>query len=262
MHTVAIVQARMTSTRLPGKVMADLSGRPMLARIVERLRVTSSVDEITVATTVNEADDIVVELADRLDVRWHRGDEHDVLGRYVGAAVESGAEAIVRITSDCPLLDSAVVDLVTRCLKSRPADFDLVCNTTVIGYPVGLAVQAVHRDTLHRIDRMACQPHDREHVLVFATATNPGLFRRHAVIADSDDSDIRLTVDYPADLDVIRQVYDALDLGQRHLPYQEVVRWLRAHPDVMRQNQHLQTWNPCNASMLMPATGEACRLES
>ena len=119
MHAVAIVQARMASTRLPGKVMADLLGRPVLERIVDRLRSAESIDEIVIATTTSTTDDIVVELANDLETRWYRGDTHDVLSRYVGAAVESSADVIVRITGDCPLVDPVVVDLVTTSLRSH-----------------------------------------------------------------------------------------------------------------------------------------------
>jgi spore coat polysaccharide biosynthesis protein SpsF len=243
-HTVAIVQARMTSTRLPGKVMADVSGRPILARIVERLRAAKTIDEIVIATTTNDADDIVVDLVDKLETRWYRGDEHDVLGRYVGAAVESDAEVVVRVTGDCPLIDPVVVDLVSTSLKRHSTALDLACNTVVPSYPIGLAVEAVYRDALHRIDRMAYKALDREHVLLFATHTEPTLFRRHEVAADSDDSDIRLTVDYPADLDVVRKVYESLDLDSRTLPYQDVVQWLRIHPEITEHNRHLHTWHP------------------
>ncbi len=244
MHAVVIVQARMASTRLPGKVMADLLGRPVLERIVDRLRSAESIDEIVIATTTSTTDDIVVELANDLETRWYRGDTHDVLSRYVGAAVESSADVIVRITGDCPLVDPVVVDLVTTSLRQQKVAIDLACNTVDLTYPVGLSVQAVFRDTLHRIDRMAFLSRDREHVLVFATHTEPTLFRRHSVLAESDDSDVRLTVDYPADLEVVRTIYEALDLGDRVLPYQDVVQWLRAHPEVGRQNQHLHTWHP------------------
>ena len=244
MHAVAIVQARMASTRLPGKVMADLLGRPVLERIVDRLRSAESIDEIVIATTTSTTDDIGVELANDLETRWYRGDTHDVLSRYVGAAVESSADVIVRITGDCPLVDPVVVDLVTTSLRQQKVAIDLACNTVDLTYPVGLSVQAVFRDTLHRIDRMAFLSRDREHVLVFATHTEPTLFRRHSVLAESDDSDVRLTVDYPADLEVVRTIYEALDLGDRVLPYQDVVQWLRAHPEVGRQNQHLHTWHP------------------
>ena len=224
--------------------MADLSGQPILARVVERLRSAASIDEITVATTTNESDDVIVGLADQLDTRWYRGDEDDVLARYAGAAIDSDAEVVVRITADCPLLDPHIVDLVTTALTSRPTDFDLVCNTTTASYPVGLAVQAVHSETLHRIDRMASRPTDREHVLIFATHTEPRLFKLHTVIASTDDSDIRLTVDYPADLVVVQQIYDALDLKTLLLPYQDIVNWLRNNPEIMQQNQHLHTWRP------------------
>lgn len=259
MHTVAIVQARMASTRLPGKVMADLLGRPVLKRIIERLRSAESIDDIVIATTTTGTDDVVVDLANQLETRWYRGDENDVLSRYVGAAVDSSADVIVRVTGDCPLVDPAVVDLVTTSLKRQTVDLDLACNAVDLTYPVGLSVQATFRDSLHRIERMAVLPRDREHVFVYATHTEPTLFRRHSVLADADDSDVRLTVDYPADLKVVRTIYEALGLGDQVLPYQDVVQWIRDHPEVGRQNQNLHTWHPSNAKARMKTNSQVKR---
>src|SRR5215204_5835271 len=112
MRRVIIVQARMTSTRLPGKVLADLAGRPMLLRQLERLARCRQVDDIVVATTTQPTDEPVLRVCDAAGVRWFRGDEHDVLGRYLGAAREAAADLIVRITSDCPLIDPAEADRV------------------------------------------------------------------------------------------------------------------------------------------------------
>tara|TARA_B100000959_G_scaffold255632_1_gene288136 strand:+ start:144 stop:896 length:753 start_codon:yes stop_codon:yes gene_type:complete len=244
LDVVAIVQARMTSNRLPGKVLADLGGEPVLVRVIERLRLASSIHDITVATTSNEADDAVVQVANHLDVRWYRGSENDVLGRYCAAAAECDADVVVRITADCPVIDPVVVDLVTTSLIERQKSVDLSCNTSIASFPLGLAVQALFRDVLDKIERMAVLPQDREHVLPFATHTRPELFLCHDVVADTNDSDLRLTVDYPEDLEVLRSVFEALDLGENPLPYQDIVQWLRSTPEIARINQHLKTWEP------------------
>src|SRR3954471_23438003 len=119
MRRVVIVQARMTSTRLPGKVLMDLAGKPLLERELERLARCQHADEIALAITTNAADDPLAELADRLGMRWHRGSEHDVLDRYLGAPREAGADAIVRVTSDCPLIDPEEVDAVIAALTAE-----------------------------------------------------------------------------------------------------------------------------------------------
>ena len=110
MTVAAIIQARMTSTRLPGKVMTDLNGRPLLAYMLARVRRAQRVDRVIVATTANATDDAVAELCGRLDVPVFRGDEVDVLGRFVGAASQFGADTIIRLTADCPLVDPAIID--------------------------------------------------------------------------------------------------------------------------------------------------------
>src|ERR1044071_6002826 len=124
MRRVVVVQARMTSTRLPGKVLMDLDGRPLLERQLARLGRCARVDEIVVATTVNDTDDPLVALADRLGLRWHRGSEADVLGRYVGAAREADADMVVRVTSDCPLIDAGETDAVIGALEERRGSCD------------------------------------------------------------------------------------------------------------------------------------------
>lgn len=128
MNTLLIVQARMTSTRLPGKVLLPVLGKPLLEYQLERLRRVKKADGIVIATTVNAADQPIVELCRRLDIPYYRGPEQDVLARYYEAAVHYGAEAVVRVTSDCPLIDPAVVDQVIGFYFSRRGEFDYVSN--------------------------------------------------------------------------------------------------------------------------------------
>src|SRR4051794_24777177 len=125
MRRVVIVQARMTSTRLPGKVLMDLAGKPLLERELERLARCERADEVVLAVTTNADDDPLTALADRIGLRWHRGSEHDVLDRYLGAARATDADVIVRVTSDCPLLDPAEVDAVIAALS---AEVDYAAN--------------------------------------------------------------------------------------------------------------------------------------
>jgi spore coat polysaccharide biosynthesis protein SpsF len=243
-HTVAIVQARTTSTRLPGKVLADLAGRPVLARVLERIADAPGVDEVVVATTVNDEDDPVVELARRLGHRCFRGDEHDVLGRYVGAARDAAADAVLRITADCPLLDPAVAGRVAAELVDHADRCDYAGNAVVRSFPRGLDVEALFRDTLERVHRMATAPAEREHVTMAVYHSFPHLFLRRDVVAAHDDTDLRWTVDHAADLDVVRAIYEALGLADRVLPYTDVVAWCRANPAVAGRNTAFETWSP------------------
>jgi spore coat polysaccharide biosynthesis protein SpsF len=243
MRRVAIVQARMTSERLPGKVLSDIAGRPMLAHVVDRLRRCATVDDVVVAVTDNPADDPLVRLVDTLDARWYRGSEHDVLRRYAGAAREAGAELVVRVTSDCPLLDPAETDAVVAALAERP-ECDYAANVLVRDLPRGLDTEALWRDVLERMDRSATSPPAREHVTWFCREERPELFVRHAVRRPYDAADLRWTVDTADDLAMVRHLYSELDLAAAPRPLAEVIAWVRAHPDVEHMNAGIAQKDP------------------
>ena len=232
MRTVAIVQARMGSSRLPGKVLADLAGATMLARVIERLRAARTIDDVVIATSQLGGDDAVAREAERLGAGVHRGSEHDVLARFLGAAEEFSADAIVRVTADCPLLDAGVVDRVVGALGR---DVDYASNTHERTFPRGLDVEALHRDTLERIGRLGTSPAAREHVTAFIME-QPQLFRVRQVRGARDDSDLRWTVDTPEDLAMVRGLYAALLMPA---PYEIVVAAVRAQPELAAANAHV-----------------------
>jgi spore coat polysaccharide biosynthesis protein SpsF len=238
-----VVQARMTSTRLPGKVMMDLAGRPMLQRQLERLARCREVDEIVLAVTTNADDEPLVELARRLDVRWYRGSEHDVLARYVGASGEARADLVTRVTSDCPLIDPGETDLVIAALSERPA-CDYAANTLERRLPRGLDTEAMWVDVLHRMDRMATSAPAREHVTWFCHSERPDLFERHSVRRPFDAQDLRWTVDTPDDLAMVRRLYDDLGLTEREVPLAETIAHVRAHPELAAINAHVRQKDP------------------
>jgi spore coat polysaccharide biosynthesis protein SpsF len=227
-RTVVIVQARMTSTRLPGKILADVAGRPMLAQELTRLQAMAEASEVMVATTVLSTDDAVAELALGLGVRCFRGDEHDVLGRYEGAARDARADIVVRITADCPLIDAGEADRVVRALRDAPGGADYASNVMRRTFPRGLDVEALHRDVLDRTVRLATSRPGREHVTWFIREERPDLFERRSVTADTDDSDLQWSVDRPDDLERVRALFAALDLAAHPLPYADVVAHVRA----------------------------------
>jgi spore coat polysaccharide biosynthesis protein SpsF len=236
-RVVAIVQARMGSSRLPGKVLAELGGRTMLGQVVLRLRLARRIDDIVVATSAGAEDDAVVEEAGRLGAGVHRGPVADVLARFLGAARASRADAIVRVTADCPLLDAGVVDSVIGALIDA---VDYASNTHERTYPRGLDVEALHRDTLERIARLGTSPAAREHVTAFVMEA-PELFRIAQLRADRDDSDLRWTVDTPDDLATVRALYAelALDRVGTPPPYRELVAAVRANPSLAAGNAHV-----------------------
>jgi spore coat polysaccharide biosynthesis protein SpsF len=159
---VASIEARMTSTRLPGKVLMPCVGKPMLELMIERVRRSRYIDEIVIATTVNATDDPIVKLAERLGVRFFRGSELDVVSRVTAAMQAVHADIVVRLTSDCPLIDSEVIDQMIRIYEAN--DFDHVTNAIIRSYPDGLDVQISALPILEKSDALCENDKDREHV--------------------------------------------------------------------------------------------------
>ncbi len=244
MRTVIVVQARMTSTRLPGKVLMPIGGRPMLVQQIRRLRGCRLAQEIVIATTTNSSDDPVAEIAWRQGVCLFRGSEYDVLGRYLGAARKACADIVVRVTADCPLIDPGVTDRVIVELIERADACDYASNVLERSWPRGLDTEAFFMDTLARMARLGRTPLAREHVTVLARAERPELFLCHSVVDEHNNSDLRWTVDTPADLRLVRTIYDELDLGDRLMPYAEILAWVRARQDLVNLNRGIETWDP------------------
>lgn len=207
MKVVAIVQARMGSTRLPGKVLKDIEGETMLARVVSRLRRSRLIDEVLVATTDQKPDDAIVEECRKCPVPVSRGDQDDVLDRYFRAAQQSQANVIVRVTSDCPLIDPEVADnTIEAFLEVRP---DYASNILARTYPRGLDTEVLSFATLERVWQEARQPYEREHVTP-GIFEHPSEFRLLSVTGDADFSGHRWTVDTPEDLEFVRSIYARL----------------------------------------------------
>jgi spore coat polysaccharide biosynthesis protein SpsF len=236
-RAVAIIQARMGSTRLAGKVLADLGGASLLGRVVQRLRGARMIDDVVVATTGNVADDPLAAEAIKVGAGLFRGNEHDVLTRYLGAARTWQAELVVRVTAACPLLDAAVIDEVVTALASG-APCDYASNTLIRTYPRGLDVEVLHLDALERLGRLARTPETRAHVTSFVMES-PALFRVRQIRAQVDDSDLRWTVETAEDLALVCALYDELQLADHPRPYADVVAAVRARPTLTAVNGHL-----------------------
>jgi spore coat polysaccharide biosynthesis protein SpsF len=244
MRTVVILQARVASTRLPGKVLLDVLGRPMLARQIERLLRSTKADEIVVATTDDEADAPLSKLADECGVRWYRGDADDVLRRFVNAAQEAAADVVVRTTGDCPLIDATVMDHVIDELVTHNADCDYASNVIRRTYPRGLDTEAMFVDVLERMERLATSKPAREHVTVFLRSERRELFVTRDVCDATDNSDLRWTVDDERDLRLIRSLYEQLDLAHRRVTYHEMLAFMRQNPALGQINAGGYTWTP------------------
>jgi spore coat polysaccharide biosynthesis protein SpsF len=232
---VAIIQARMGSTRLPGKVLKDLCGETVLARVVHRTRRATLLNEVVVATSVQPADDAIVQECGRLSVACFRGDEADVLDRYYRAAEKFSADAIVRITSDCPLIDPEVSDKTIRAFLEQHPDY--ASNVLERRYPRGLDTEVMTFAALESARRDARDPYQREHVTPFLYQ-HPERFRLVSVTGDRDYSHYRWTLDTVEDLEFLRAVYE------RHAEasdpsWQDVLRILEGEPDLAMINQHV-----------------------
>ena len=227
----AIIQARMGSTRLPGKTLMDISGHPMLWHVVNRARQIEALDEIVVATSDNASDDSIVAFCKQERIPCFRGDEDDVLDRYYQAAKWIGADVIVRITPDCPLIDPDVVDDVVKCYVD--GDYDYVSNTDPPTFPDGLDTEVFSFEALERAWREAKLQSEREHVTPYIRK-HPELFRIGNVTYGEDLSSMRWTVDEPQDLEFVRAVYDHLESMSSGMA--DVLDVLKKHPELMEIN--------------------------
>lgn len=231
-RVVCISQARMTSSRLPGKVLMEAAGAPLLAHHLARLGRTRLVDAVVLATTVNATDDPVAELAARLGVGVFRGDEQDVLGRFAGAAEAFGAEVVVRVTADCPLIDPALIDeAVGRFLAGRgdtpPMDY---VNIDTGRFPRGLDAEVFTRRALDEAAREAVAPDEREHVTLFLYR-RPQRFRLGPPVQPPMPlPPHRWCVDEPDDLALIRRMLEALLPGRPDFGWQDCCSLLESNP--------------------------------
>jgi spore coat polysaccharide biosynthesis protein SpsF (cytidylyltransferase family) len=229
---VGIIQARMSSTRLPGKVLADLAGKPLLYHVVQRAKQAASLQDVLVATTDRPADDQIAQACASMGFSCYRGSEDDVLDRYYQAARCAQSDVVVRLTADCPLLDPHVIDRVVTVFLE--GDFDYVSNTIEPSYPDGLDTEVFSAQALERAWREAKLKSEREHVTPYIWK-QPALFRLHCVKHEPDLSALRWTVDEPEDLEFVRRVYAALG-STTVFGMQEVIALIERRPDLRTIN--------------------------
>jgi spore coat polysaccharide biosynthesis protein SpsF len=239
MKYLLTIEARMRSSRLPGKVLKPILGRPMLALMIERLRHARTIDGIVVATTDNPSDDPIARLAAELDVGCFRGSEEDVLARVLGAARHYGGDVIVETTGDCPLNDPAIVDKVVSDYRIGGADF--VSNNLEYSTPIGTDVRVFSTDSLAEIDRISQDPADREHVSLHYWE-HPEKYRLRNVTTEMPPgvSGLRLTVDTPEDFELVRQVFEELYPSKLIFSLSDILELFQRRPDLPAINQNIQ----------------------
>jgi len=224
----------MSSTRLPGKVLADILGKPLLFYVVERARACKRLDEVLVATTDKVPDDMVDYFCREEGIPYFRGDSDDVLKRYADAARSSNADVIVRITADCPLIDPEIIGSVIEEFMKGKCDY--ATNVLDRTYPRGLDVEVFGRDILEKLDRTVNDPEDREHVTRYIYC-HPQEFRIGSVTHAENLSRHRWTVDTPEDLAFVRAVYN--HFGHHNFSWRELIDVLKDHPEWCAINQHV-----------------------
>lgn len=261
-RTVAIIQARMSSSRLPGKVLLDIGGQPMLARVVERTRLAQTLDKVVVATTGDPSDDPIAALCDQRGYPCYRGSLHDVLDRYYQSAKAFDAQVIVRVTADCPLIDPALIDRTVRAFwgqaensvsysvisspeslsnvdKNFPWDFAANRLPPPWGrtYPIGLDTEVCAFQALERAWKEADQPYQREHVMPYLY--DHGAFRVLLLNTEPDYGTMRWTVDTAEDLELVRKIYAHFD-PRWDFSWQEVIELFKRQPSLAQINQQVQ----------------------
>jgi len=242
-NCIAGVQARMGSTRLPGKVLADLGGKPMIQRIVERLRQCALVDEVFVLTSEARTDDVLVERLEELALPYRRGPVDDVLARYLDLVEELAPSHVVRVTGDCPFVEPDFIDLQLGALRAFDADLVRMVTRQPGALDGTLGGQTACSARALRAAQASDDPRDREHVGSF-------FFVRHAralqqveleAAPELERPGLRLQVDQPEDLEFVRRVWSAVDLERDGLfPLARALRWIDAHPEVRACNRHVR----------------------
>ena len=239
MKIVAIIQARMASSRLPGKVMKEIAGQPMLLHVVKRARMATKINDVVVATTVDSQDDVIEEYCHQNQIPVYRGSELDVLDRYYQTAKEYNAEVIVRLTADCPVLDPGVIDrLVNEFIK---ADVDFAANRLPPPfkrtYPIGLDAEVCTFTALGKAWHEAKAKHEREHVMPYFYE-EPGRFKILQIDNDVDYGYLRWTVDTEQDLELVRKIFSAFN-GRLDFGFSDILDLINQHPEFQLINQQV-----------------------
>ncbi|MGO1468951.1 MAG: cytidylyltransferase domain-containing protein [Tissierella sp.] len=238
MRIGAIIQARMGSTRLEGKVMKELEGKSVLSHVIERVEQSRLIDEIIIATTIHDRDSVIASEANRCGVKVFRGSEDDVLSRYYFAAKENNIDIILRITSDCPVIDPNIIDeMVDIYLKSN---YDLVSNAGIDAgkrtFPRGLDISIFSLELLEEAFNNSTRKYEREHVTPYMYENSSVFYYKN----DKNYSNHRWTLDTPEDYELIKEIYNHLYKGKHDFYMRDILDLLKGNPELFKINQHIE----------------------
>ncbi len=241
----ATIEARMTSTRLPGKVLLDIVGKPALQHIIERLKNSRYIDEVVVATTINSTDDPIVMMCEGIGCRCFRGSEEDVLLRVLEAAKSVNADLVVEVTGDCPVIDWRHADHLIEMFFSE--DYDYASNVVERTFPRGFDVQVFPVSVLDEVNSITDDPSDHEHVSIYIYS-HPERYRLLNWRADESmfHPELEITLDTPEDYELIRVVYDRLYSANNGFSGYDVVELLLNNPEIAGIVQNVRRKHPCS----------------
>ena len=238
-RVTAIIQARMGSTRLPGKVLIDVCGKPVLWHMLNRLRLSDNIGDIVLAIPESAHDNKLEDFAKESGFQCFRGSEEDVLSRYYEAAVRFGADIVVRLTADCPLVDPRVTDRIVKEHLNSGADY--TSNIIKRTYPQGLDTEVFNYDVLEKVSKEAKQGYEREHVTPYIYR-HPEIFKLKSVEASGKlgRPDLRLTVDTEEDLRLMREIFHRLYHQEQVFYIEDVIDLLDEYPELKAINAHIK----------------------
>lgn len=236
LKVVAAIQARLSSSRLPKKVLRRISGRTVIEWIKERLSFCRELDQIVLSTVATNTNDPLAELAEALKLPCYRGSEYDLIERIYNTALCFKADAIVRITADAPLVDPGIVDQLVRLYRQNFAQTDYVCNIFPPTYPDGLDVEVISFETLERLNKEVNDPLYREWITT-TVLEHPEKYRILNVAAEENLSHLRLTLDYPEDLDLIKIIFKTLHRENEVFVFKDILSLLKKEPELIKLNE-------------------------
>lgn len=241
MNVVCIVQARTGSTRLPGKVLKKICGKTVLEHDIDRLKKANTIDKIVIATTTMKLDDIIVEIAKRALVGYFRGSEKDVLSRYYYAAKKYNADIVIRVTSDCPLIDPRIIDnMVNKFNKlNKQESIDYLSNKIKMTYPRGLDVEIFTFRVLEKCFKEADKDYEREHVTPYIYL-NPAKFKFRNYENKENYSKFRWTLDTREDLELIQIIYNNLYKKNSFFYFEDILKFVLNNPEISQINENVR----------------------